>query len=106
MQDDVVTTQLYDMSDWVTYREGNLYIGVCACGCVMIKGWGLPSHMLLSLLPIHVGRFNFSETNSPGGRVCAMVSTGEVDKRVWIAATFSKSFKVTIATEYCVLKLL
>ena len=52
------------------------------------------------------GHFTFSETKSPGGRVCAMVSTGEVDKRMWIAATFSKSFKVSIGNyTCCVLKM-
>ncbi len=40
----------------------------------------------------------FPEKSSPGGRVYAMGSTGEVEKRVWVATSVSKNYPVSMHT--------
>lgn len=37
----------------------------------------------------------FPEKPCPGGRVYAMASTGEVEKRVWVATSVSKNYPVS-----------
>ena len=41
-----------------------------------------------------LGCFVFPEKQSAGGRVYAMASTGEVEKRVWVATSVSKNYPV------------
>lgn len=39
--------------------------------------------------------FTFPEMSCPGGRVYAMASTGEVEKRVWVATSVCRNFPVS-----------
>ena len=44
---------------------------------------------------LFLGVFRFPEKPCPGGRVYAMASTGEVEKRVWVATSVSKNHPVS-----------
>ena len=47
------------------------------------------------------GFFMFPEKSCPGARVYAMGSTGEVERRVWVATSVSKNYPVS---ETCCVK--
>ena len=61
----------------------------------------------LCLLKISfIGIFILPEQSSPGGRVYAMASTGEVEKRLWIATSVCRNYPVStlccLEVQYCV----
>ena len=53
-----------------------------------------------------IGIFILPEQSSPGGRVYAMASTGEVEKRLWIATSVCRNYPVStlyyLGIQYCV----
>ena len=54
-----------------------------------------PLWCLSSLCVSSSGCFLFPEKSCPGGRVYAMASTGEVEKRIWVATSVSKNYPVS-----------